>query len=65
MKFTTEALSARLARAGMPMAGETLTRAAELLHAHDADLERWTDLYLMTVCVAAYRRPESDLPAWV
>jgi hypothetical protein len=47
------------------MAGDTLSRAAELLRAHDADLERWTDLYLLTVCVAAYRRPESDLPAWV
>lgn len=65
MKFSAETLSARLARAGMPMAGETLARAAELLRTHDADLERWTDLYLMTVCVAAYRRPDSDLPAWV
>jgi hypothetical protein len=47
------------------MAGDVLSRAADLLRTHDADLERWTDLYLLTVCVAAYRAPESDLPAWV
>jgi hypothetical protein len=65
MHFSLEALAARLSRAGMPMAGETLLRAAELLRMRDADLDRMTDLYLMTVCVGAYRRPESDLPAWV
>ena len=65
MAFSTEALAGRLARAGMPMAGDVLSRAADLLRTHDADLERWTDLYLLTVCVAAYRAPESDLPAWV
>jgi hypothetical protein len=65
MHFSLEALAARLSRAGMPMAGETLLRAAELLRMRDADLDHMTDLYLMTVCVGAYRRPESDLPAWV
>lgn len=65
MRFSTATLARRLTRAGMPMAGDTLARAAELLRMRDADLERMTDLYLMTVCVAAYQRPESDLPAWV
>ncbi len=65
MRFSLEALARRLARTGMPMAGETLTRAAELLHMRDAELERMTDLQLMTICVGAYRRPDSDLPAWV
>ena len=65
MRSSNEALAKRLARAGMPMAGDTLARAAELLRMRDADVERMTDLYLMTVCVAAYRQPESDLPAWV
>ena len=65
MRFSLETLSARLSRTGMPMAGDTLSRAAELLRMCDADLERLTDLQLMTVCVGAYRRPDSHLPAWV
>lgn len=65
MRFSMDSLAARLVRAGMPMAGDTLMRAAELLRVRDADLDRMTDLYLMTVCVGAYRRPDSDLPAWV
>lgn len=65
MRFSMDSLAARLTRAGMPMAGDTLMRAAELLRVRDADLDRMTDLYLMTVCVGAYRRPDSDLPAWV
>lgn len=65
MHFSLEALGRRLSRAGMPMAGDTLLRAADLLRMRDADLDRMTDLYLLTVCVGAYRRPDSDLPAWV
>ncbi len=65
MRFSLEALAARLARTGMPMAGEALARAADLLHMRDADLDRMTDLQLITICVGAYRRPDSDLPAWV
>ncbi len=65
MRFSLETLAARLARTDMPMAGDTLTRAAELLRMRDADLERLSDLQLMTICVGAYRRPDSDLPAWV
>lgn len=65
MRFSMDSLAARLVRAGMPLSGEALVRAAELLRVRDADLERMTDLYLMTVCVGAYRRPDSDLPAWV
>ncbi len=65
MRFSLDVLGARLARTGMPMAGDTLHRAAELLRMGGADLDGLTDLQLMTICVGAYRRPDSDLPAWV
>lgn len=65
MNADQEALARRLVRVGMPMHGERLARAEELLRRWAADLHSLHDVQLMTIVVGAYREPETDLPAWV
>lgn len=60
----SERLAQRLAKLGMPMQGDVLARAEALLGRYGYSPEHLSDLWLMTLCVEAYRRPDADLPAW-
>jgi hypothetical protein len=58
-------LARRLARLGMPFEGERLDHAELIVQAHVPHHASLTDLFLMTICVEAYRKSDVDLPAWV
>ncbi|MGH2500271.1 MAG: hypothetical protein ACRDF0_09310 [Candidatus Limnocylindria bacterium] len=65
MEKLLDAFAARLARLGLPMEGESLARALSLAFEHSDEPQLLHDLVFMTICVEAYRRPESDVPVWV
>ncbi len=57
-----ERLATRLAQLGLPMQPDALARAEALLRHYGYPLEKLdhvSDVWLMTVCVEAYRRPDS------
>lgn len=62
---TVETLGSRLARLGMPLEGEMLERAERIVRVHGERPQALSDLVLLTICVEAYRRPDSDVPPWV
>jgi hypothetical protein len=55
----------RLARLGMQFGDEQLGRAHTLVTRYGFVPEELTDIQLMTICVEAYRHPDSDLPMWI
>jgi hypothetical protein len=55
----------RLARLGMPFGDEQLGRAHSLVTRYGFVPEDLTDIQLMTICVEAYRKADSDLPMWI
>ncbi len=58
-------LAKRLARLGMHFEGERLEHAERIVQAHAPHHGSLTDLFLLTICVEAYRTNDVDLPAWV
>ncbi|HEX9270234.1 MAG TPA: hypothetical protein VF998_10345 [Candidatus Limnocylindria bacterium] len=44
---------------------DQLAHAERLVRSHGFIPDELSDLALMTICVGAYRRDDSDLPAWV
>ena len=55
----------RLARLGMRFGEEQLHRAHALVTRYGFVPEELSDIQLMTICVEAYRHPDSDLPMWI
>ncbi len=55
----------RLARLGMRFGDEQLRRAHDLVTRYGFVPEDLTDIQLMTICVEAYRRQDTDLPLWI
>jgi len=55
----------RLARLGMRFGDEQFGHAHSLATRYGFVPEELTDVQLMTICVEAYRRPDSDLPLWI
>ena len=60
-----EAFRDRLARLGMRFGDEQLRHAQSLVTRYGFVPEELTDIQLMTICVEAYRHPDSDLPLWI
>lgn len=60
-----ERLSDRLARLGMRFGDEQLGHAQALVTRYGFVPEELSDIQLMTICVEAYRHPDSDLPMWI
>jgi hypothetical protein len=44
---------------------EQLRHAWSLVTRYGFVPEELSDIQLMTICVEAYRRPDSDLPLWI
>ncbi|MFN2520246.1 MAG: hypothetical protein ABR525_04275 [Candidatus Limnocylindria bacterium] len=55
----------RLVRLGMPFGDEQLGHAHALVTRDGFVPEELSDIQLMTMCVEAYRQPDSDLPMWI
>jgi hypothetical protein len=55
----------RLARLGMRFGDEQLGRAHALVTRYGFLPEDLSDIQLMTICVEAYRKADSDLPMWI
>jgi hypothetical protein len=55
----------RLARLGMRFGEEQLRHAWSLVTRYGFVPEDLSDIQLMTICVEAYRHPDSDLPLWI
>jgi hypothetical protein len=55
----------RLARLGMRFGDEQLGQAHALVTRYGFVPEELSDIQLMTICVEAYRHPDSDLPMWI
>jgi hypothetical protein len=55
----------RLARLGMRFGDEQLGHAHALVTRYGFVPEELSDIQLMTICVEAYRHPDSDLPMWI
>jgi hypothetical protein len=60
-----DAFRERMARLGMRFGDEQLGHARTLVTRYGFAPEELTDLQLMTICVEAYGRPDTDLPKWV
>jgi hypothetical protein len=60
-----EGFRERLTRLGMRFGDEQLNAAAGLVDRCGFGPEELTDIQLMTICVEAYRHPDSDLPLWI
>ena len=60
-----ELFGERLARLGMRFGDEQLNVAAGLVARRGFGPEELSDIQLMTICVEAYRHPDSDLPMWI
>ncbi len=61
----TEPFRDRLDRIGMRFRGEQLDHAHAIATRYGFVLEDLSDIQLMTICVEAYRRPDTDLPMWI
>jgi hypothetical protein len=55
----------RLFGLGMRFGDEQLGRAHALVTRDGFAPEDLSDIQLMTLCVEAYRHPDSDLPMWI
>ena len=64
MEGFSAVVAARLANVGWHFDGELLARAVSLVRRRSDRPETLTDLDLMSICVEAYRKPETDHPVW-
>lgn len=64
MEGITAVVAARLAKVGWDFEGELLARAVSLVRRRSDRPETLTDLDLMSICVEAYRKPETEHPVW-
>jgi len=60
-----ETFRERMARLGMRFGDEQLWHARTLVTRYGFVPEELTDIQLMTICVEAYGRPDTDLPKWI
>jgi hypothetical protein len=55
----------RLARLGMRFGDDQLHHAWSLVTRYGFVPDDLADIQLMTICVEAYRHPDTDLPLWI
>ena len=60
-----ETFGERMARLGMRFGEEQLEHARALVTRYGFVPEDLSDIQLMTICVEAYGRPDTDLPLWI